>query len=443
LSGSATAIAAAVAAGETSARAVTEQALDRIAAGNPAINAFTRILSQRALAEADAVDAGIARGDNPGPLAGVPYGVKDLFDIAGLPTTAGAAMRRSSPVASVDAVAVQRMTRAGAVLVGTLNMDEYAYGFATDNSHWGITRNPHDHRRLAGGSSGGSAAAVSSGLVPLALGSDTNGSVRIPAGLCGVHGLKPSHASLPMTGVFPFADSFDDVGAFAATAADLALVHAVLAGATAPVPSLGALRVARLGGWFERNADAAVLAGIAAVAAYLGGSDVVDLPEVERARAAAFLITAAEGGNLHLPALRETPMAFDPATRDRLLAGALQPAAGYIDAQRFRSWFAERVAAVFDAYDVLLAPVCTGVAPLIDQPTIEVDGKTVSARANLGIYTQPLSFVGLPVVAAPLRRPGLLPIGIQLIARPGNDALLFAVAAELEAAGLTGASPLP
>lgn len=434
---SALAIAADVRAGRRTARSIAEAAIADIEARDGAYNSVTRLLLARALAEAEAVDAQIASGRDPGPLAGVPYGVKDLFDVAGLPTTAGAGMRMDAPPAQADAEAIDRMRRAGAVLVATLNMDEYAYGFATINAHHGTTRNPHDVTRLAGGSSGGSAASVAAGLLPITLGSDTNGSIRVPASLTGIYGLKPSHGALPMAGVFPFADSFDDVGPFATCAADLQAAWAVLAG-TAGDASAQLPRVARLGGWFRDNAIPEMLEGVDRIADALGGAAIVELPEVARARSAAFLMTAAEGGALHLPELRRRPMAFDPATRDRLIAGATLPASAYMRAQQFRKWFAAQAADLFARHDVLIAPAVPGFAPPIDAPTIEIDGKPVPARAHLGIYTQPLSFIGLAVVAVPLLRPGALPLGVQLIGAPGSERMLLTLAAKLEAMRITG-----
>src|SRR6186713_1196115 len=224
------AIAQAVRSGHRSAVSVAEEAIAQIRERDGAVGAVTRLLDDRALAEARAVDTIVAARGDPGPLAGVPYGVKDLFDVAGLPTTAGAAMLRDAPPATADAEAIRRLRGAGAVLVATLNMDEFAYGFATVNAAFGTTRNPHDRDRLAGGSSGGSAAAVASGMLPLTLGSDTNGSIRVPAALCGLYGLKPAHGSLPMRGVYPFVDSFDDIGPFATSIADLKLAWEVLGG---------------------------------------------------------------------------------------------------------------------------------------------------------------------------------------------------------------------
>jgi len=223
-------------------------------------------------------------------------------------------------------------------------MDAFAYGFATINAAYGTTRNPHDPSRIAGGSSGGSAAAVAAGMVPLSLGSDTNGSVRVPAGLCGIFGLKPTHGGLPMTGAYPFVDSFDDIGPFAVSAADLELAWRVLGGTSSDT---GQGRVGRLGGWFARGVAPELAAGIDAIAAHVGGLPIVELPEVARARSAAFLMSAIEGAALHLPELRTRPLAFDPQVRDRLLAGALVPATAYQTAQRFRAWFRAAVMEVF------------------------------------------------------------------------------------------------
>lgn len=431
------AIAQAVRSGHRSAVSVAEEAIARIHERDGAIGAVTRLLDERALVEARAVDAIVAAGGDPGPLAGVPYGVKDLFDVAGLPTTAGAAMLRNAPPAKADAEAIVRLRTAGAVLVATLNMDEFAYGFATVNAAFGTTRNPHDTDRLAGGSSGGSAAAVASGMLPLTLGSDTNGSIRVPAALCGLYGLKPAHGSLPMQGVYPFVDSFDDIGPFATSIADLKLVWEVLGG----VSGATGTRIARLGGWFDRTIAPELTAAIDAVDAHLGGLERVEFPEVDRARSAAFLMTAAEGGARHLPELRHCPLDFDPATRDRLIAGAMLPAPHYLTAQAFRETFRAAVHALFERHDALIAPCVDDVAPRIDDPFITVDGARVPARAHLGRLTQPLSFIGLPVIAVPLRRPGRLPLGLQLVGVPGREGALFALAERLEAEGLTGFSP--
>ena len=435
-------IAADVRSGRRTARSFVDQAISAIRALDHHYNAVTRLLEQRALAEADAVDAEVAAGRDPGPLAGVPYCVKDLFDVEGLPTTAGAALRSTAAPARSDAKAIELLRGAGAVLVATTNMDEFAYGFATINAHHGTTRNPHDATRLAGGSSGGSAAAVAAGMVPLSLGSDTNGSIRVPASLTGIYGLKPTHGALPMEGVFPFVASFDDIGPFATSVADLRLAWEVLR--SKPATASGqAPRVARLSGWFREGVDPDALAGIDGIADAIGGAPLVELPDVARARSAAFLMTAAEGGALHLPSLREQGMAYDPATRDRLLAGAMLPASVYLRAGEVRTWFLGRALELLARYDVLICPAVPCIAPTIEDPMMQVGGKSVPARTHLGILTQPLSFIGLPVIAAPLLRQGKMPLGIQIVGAPGSENRLFEFAESLERRGLIGTSPPP
>jgi len=235
-----------------------------------------------------------------------------------------------------------------------------------------------------------------------------------------------------MQGVYPFVDSFDDIGPFATSIADLKLAWQVLGGVASP----GSVRIARLGGWFDRNLSPEVAAALATL-----GLETVEFPEVDRARSAAFLMTAAEGGARHLPELRRRPLEFDPATRDRLIAGAMLPAPHYLAAQAFRATFRAAVDALFERHDVLIAPCVDDVAPRIDDPLVTVDGERVPARAHLGRLTQPLSFIGLPVIAVPLLRPGQLPLGLQLVGAPGREGRLFALAERLEAEGVIGFSP--
>lgn len=427
-------IAAAVRAGRVTATSLAVQAIAALKADRHV--AVTCVLEERALAEAAAVDAMVARGDDPGALAGVPYGVKDLFDVAGLATTAGSAVRAGAAPAERDAEAIRRLQAAGAVLVATLNMDEFAYGFATINAAHGTTRNPHDPARLAGGSSGGSAAAVAAGRVAFALGSDTNGSIRVPASLCGLYGLKCAHGSLPVAGTYPFAESFDDIGPFTLSLADMALVWGVLRGGALPEWT-GEVRIARLGGRFRENTDAAQLAAIDAIAPE---APLIELPDIAKARSAAFLITAFEGGALHRETLATRAMDYDPAVRDRLMAGALLPEALYVKAKAFRADFLARLEGLIAGFDVLLAPATPCVAPLIADPRIMIDGALSPARADLGIHTQPITFTALPSLAVPLKRPGQLPLGLQLIGKSGGEGALLALAERLENEGWTGVS---
>ena len=451
----AVAIAAAIRAGEITAKAVVSAALERIAVRNEAFNCFTAVTADTALTDAQKIDQAIAQGENPGSLAGVPFAVKNLFNIAGLTTLAGSKINAENPPATQDATAVARLKQAGAVLVGALNMDEYAYGFVTENSHYGSTRNPHDPTRVAGGSSGGSSAAVAAGLVPLTLGSDTNGSIRVPASLCGIFGLKPTYGRLSRAGAFLFSSSFDHIGPFARSVRDIATTFDSLQGADASDPicttrpaerslpqlnkGIEDLRIAVADGYFAKGAEPEALEAVAKVAQALAVTTAVTIPEPHRARAAAYIITASEGANLHFANLRSRPQDFDPATRDRFLAGTMIPANWYIQAQRFRQWYRDRVREIFQNVDIILAPTTPGVAPLLGQEKMVIAGEEVLVRPNLGLFTQPLSFIGLPVLSVPIQRPGALPLGVQIIAAPYNEALILRVAAVLEAQGIVSA----
>ncbi|MBE9102038.1 AtzE family amidohydrolase [Vacuolonema iberomarrocanum] len=449
------AITTAVQTGETTARAVTEAALQQIEVGNPALNAFTEVLAEQALASADAVDGAIAQGKDAGPLAGVPFAVKDLYDVSGMTTLAGSKINRDNPPATQDATAVARLKQAGAILVGTLHMDEYAYGFVTINSHYGATYNPHDVSRVAGGSSGGSAAAVAGGLIPLSLGTDTNGSIRVPASLCGILGLKPTYGRLSRAGVALFSTSLDHVGPFARSVRDIAASFDAMQGADlrdpicterSPEPTLpqlpqglNELTIAVADDHFATGASPDIFAALETVAKTLNAEKRVTIPEAKRARAAAYIITSCEGTNLHFSRLKERPMDFDPATRDRFLSGAFIPGHWYTQAQRFRRWYRDRVRELFEQVDLILAPTTPCVAPKLEQQTLVIDGEEVLLRPNLGLYTQPLSFIGLPVLSVPVQQPDGLPIGIQIIAAPYQEAKILRAAAVLEAAGVIAA----
>ena len=448
-----------VAAGRASAREVLAAAVARIEATEPALNAFTARTFERAAAEADAIDARRRRGEALPPLAGLPYAVKNLFDVAGLTTLAGARIERDKAPARADAVLVERLRAAGAVLLGALNMDEYAYGFTTENTHDGATRNPHDLACTAGGSSGGSGAAVGAGQVPLALGSDTNGSIRVPASLCGVWGLKPTFGRLSRRGTYPFVHSIDHLGPLADSVEALALTYDAMQGPDPLDPGCSALRrqpvagvagrgsaglrVGILGGYFHDLASPAARAAAALAARALGASDEVAWPDPALGRAAAFIVTASEGGSLHLPDLRTRAEAFEPLSVDRFIAGALQPAHWYLRAQRFRRTYRDRVNALFAHWDVLLAPATPVSAPPLGTEWLDIGGARHPCRPALGLLTQPVSFAGCPVVAAPTWPDAALgmPIGVQLIAAPWREDLCLRAAHALEAAGVAGPRP--
>ena len=444
----------AVATGERSAREVCEAALARIEATDGAINAFSERTAARARAEADAVDARRARGEALPPLAGLPYAVKNLFDIAGVRTLAGSKINRELPPAAGDAVLVQRLQAAGAVLVGALNMDEYAYGFTTENSHYGPTRNPHDPTRTAGGSSGGSGAAVAAGQVPLTLGSDTNGSIRVPASLCGVWGLKPTFGRLSRRGSYPFVHSIDHLGPLGDSVEALALAYDAMQGPDPLDPGCHALRVQPvlpalergtaglrigvLGGYFHDHATAPARAVAALAARTLGAQDEVQWPDAALGRAAAFIVTASEGGSLHLADLRRRPQDFEPLSVDRFIAGVLQPADWYLRAQRFRRVYRDRVNALFEDWDLLIAPATPVSATEIGAEWMDIGGARHPCRPAMGLLTQPVSFAGCPVAVAPMWPEGTggMPLGVQLIAAPWNEQLCLRAVRVLQDAGV-------
>jgi AtzE family amidohydrolase len=451
----------AIASGALSAREACDAALARIEATDGRVNAFTARTVQRARREADAVDARRARGEVLPPLAGLPYAVKNLFDIEGVTTLAGSKINRELPPAKEDAVLVQRLAAAGAVLVGALNMDEYAYGFTTENTHYGPAHNPHDLERLAGGSSGGSGAAVAAGQVPLALGSDTNGSIRVPASLCGVWGLKPTFGRLSRRGTYPFVHSLDHLGPLADSVEALALSYDAMQGAdpldpgchalrVQPVtPRLGSgiqgLRIGVLGGYFEELATPPAREAVASAARVLGASAPVTWPDPGIARAAAFLITATEGGSLHRDDLAKRPQDFEPLSVDRFLSGLLQPADWYVRAQRFRRLYRDKVNALFKDWDVLLCAATPVPSPAIGTEWLDINGQKHPSRPAMGLLTQPISFAGCPVVVAPVWPAGTggLPIGVQLVAAPWNESLALRAAHVLQLAGAAGTKESP
>ncbi len=461
MSGAALDLARRIRGGEHSAVAVLDATLARIRAADARYNCFTAITEDRARQEAAAIDARRARGDALPPLAGVPYAVKNLFDIAEEVTLAGGRVNAANPAAPRDATLVARLREAGAVLVGALNMDEHAYGFTTENSHYGPCRNPHDATRIAGGSSGGSAAAVAGGLVPLTLGSDTNGSIRVPASLCGVFGLKPTFGRLPRSGSFPFVGSLDHLGPFAADSASLAAVYDALQGPDADDPAcaqraaepalaaLGAdrpLRVAVLGGYFDHWAGPEAHRAVRLAAQALAAADTVELAGAEQARAAAFIITSAEGGALHRRRLITNYDDYEPYSRDRLVAGSLVPAAWAQQTQRIRHRVYREALSLFERYDVLIAPATPVPATPIGTTSLTLAGQTLPARASMGLLTQPISCIGLPVCAAPVW-PGIgadahLPLGVQLIAAPWREADCLLAAQRLEQAGVAVVRPV-
>jgi aspartyl-tRNA(Asn)/glutamyl-tRNA(Gln) amidotransferase subunit A len=296
---------------------------------------------------------------------------------------------------------------------------------------------------------------VAGGMVPLALGSDTNGSIRVPSSLCGIFGLKPTYGRLSRARSFPFVASLDHLGPFARSTRDLALSYDLMQGtdpddaacADRPVEpalpelarGLKGLRIAVAGGYFRQGAFPEALAALDRVAEAVGTRTEIEIPEARRARAAAYVITATEGAALHLDRLRNRADEFDPAVRDRLLAGAMIPSILVVKAQNFRRWYHARVLELFQSCDVILAPATPCTAPKIGQQTFLLSGLELPVRPNMGLYTQPISFIGLPVVAVPVPLQPL-PIGVQIIAAPWREDIALRVAYALEQMGVVAAS---
>ncbi len=448
-------IAAQIKARHLSAQDHISDTIAKIERYNPSLGTFTDTCFDRARRRAQDIDDAIALGQDPGPLAGVSFAVKNLFDIKGFATRAGSKINRDLAPAMRDAELIARLERAGAILVGALNMGEYAYDFTGENSHDGPSRNPHDLSRMSGGSSGGSGAAIAAALVPLALGSDTNGSIRVPAALCGVFGLKPTYGRLPRTGTFPFCDSLDHVGALARHVDDLILSFEFMQGfdhndhGCVDRPSITAsdvdlidpstLRIGVLDGHFQQGSTQAAQAAVGQVAEALNCRQTANLESAALGRAAAFLVTAAEGGALHTERLRKRIDDFDPDTRDRFFAGALIPSQWLIKAQKVRRWHYDCAMKLFDQFDILLAPATPCSAPLIGTKDLDLGDRIVPLRANLGLYTQPISCIGLPVVTVPIHQQRAMPLGVQIIAAPWREDRALAIAAHLENLGVVQA----
>jgi len=437
-------IAAAVNRRTIAASAVVQAALARIAALDPRVRAFTHVCTERAQRRAGQIDIALRSGGVVGPLAGVPFGVKAMIDVHGVVTTAGSALHADDPPAQRDAEVVRRLENAGAICVGALNMDELGMGGTTENSCFGPTHNPHDLARTPGGSSGGSAAALAAGMVPLTLGGDALGSVRLPASLCGVYGLRPTRGSVPAQGLLGAGGSIATVGPLARSARDIAASHAILTGRSYREPDARTtLRIAIAGGYFAERLDADAAAAVDAVRRALDVHDTVELPDPARAKAAAILVNASESAIGRLPDLRERADRFNPGTRERFLAHALLPVQWYLHAQRYRAWHKARLLALLDRVDVIVLPATPCVAPPLGQATLVIDGQEWPIGPMLGYFTQPLAGADCPALTVPVPRAGRLPIGVQLLAAPNREHFLFDVATRLEEAGVASAPVAP
>ncbi|MEV4397057.1 amidase [Nonomuraea sp. NPDC049607] len=420
-------------AGRTTAAELARLALDAAAALGPALGAFVTVDREGALAAARRADQELAAGSDRGPLHGVPVAVKDLIDVAGLPCTMGS-RHFAGHVADADAACVTLLRQAGAVIVGKTTTHEFAYGPTGDRSANGPSRNPHDPGRMSGGSSGGSAAAVAAGIVPLALGTDTGGSVRIPAALCGIAGFKPAYDAIPTAGMFPLSRSFDHVGVLAAEPLDCLIAYRQLAAGEPPAArgGSGAAAAVRVG-WIDPTVlspcDPRVVQVARAAAGAGAGEARLSRELAEELRETYATVQGAEATAVHADRMAAAPGLFDPEVLDRLGAAMDLPAWAYVKALDERPALAAAAQALFDDHDVLALPTVPLVAPPLGERGTELDGRAVAVRAALLALTSPWNVLGLPALTVPVGSVDGLPVGLQLVGRPGQEELLFRVAA--------------
>ncbi|MEV4100347.1 amidase [Nonomuraea sp. NPDC049649] len=415
-------------AGRTTAEGLVRDALDAISRIDPVLNAFVSVDAEGALAAAREADRELAGGTDRGPLHGLPVGVKDMVMVAGQPATMGS-RHFDGYVPDTDAVCVARLREAGAVMIGKTTTHEFAYGPTGDQSAAGPSRNPYDPERMSGGSSGGSGAAVAAGLVPLAVGTDTGGSVRIPAALCGVAGFKPAYGAIPADGVFPLSPSLDHVGVLARTAEECFLSYGLLSGRDVP-ESEAAPRVA----WLDPTDLYACDPEVLRVAAEAAGTTekVVFPPGVADAfRAVYATIGMTEAADVHADRVAEAPELFGAEVLDRLRNSMEVPAWKYRRAVAEREWLAEAAKELFAGHDVLALPTVPLTAPPLFQREAVLDGRQIGVRAALLAFTCPWNVVGFPALSVPAGSVGGLPVGLQLVCRPGDEHLLAAAAARV------------
>lgn len=438
---SATRAARAVRAGEVSPVELVEDALDRLGRWQPVINAFSQVRPDAAIEEARVRSTAVARREELGPLHGVPVAVKDLFDVTGWETT-GCCNAYRGNVATRDAAAVRRLRAAGAIIVGKTNQHELAAGGTNVVSACGPTRNPWDPSRMTGGSSGGSAAAVAARVVPLALGTDTGGSVRIPASLCGISGLKPTFGRVSTSGVMPLSPSLDTVGPLAVDMADVALAYSILADESPAfgeeaVGSVNGIRVGIEQGFFSERIRPEVMEGLDDLRASLEAAGAVSVPvdvgsmgdHGETWARVAWAEFAAAHGHL----LRR-PESLYGRTRDALEVGSREPAVDFIRARVRMEEVRRSFERALRQCDVILAPATPFPAPALDAETVTVgDDRHDVHRGGTSWFTRPVNLAGLPALSVPSGFFRGIPLGAQLIGRRRGEGVLLRIGRALQA----------
>ncbi len=451
-------LAADVSSGEVSVREVVGAYLERIERLQPLLNTFTLVHAERSVARAARLDERRSRGERLGPLAGVPVAVKDLIDEAGVPTTCGSSFYRKVP--EEDAPVIERLESAGAVSIGRAGLHEFAYGFSSENDWWGPVRNPWDPNTSPGGSSGGSAASVAARMAPVSLGTDTGGSVRVPAALCGIVGLKVTHGRVPLRGVFPLVSSVDTVGPLARSVADAALVYAAIAGfdphdpwsvnreveyPAGPAPLTG-LKVGVPRPWVDQPTDPIIAGALSSfLDALADHGALVEEPHAPQLQAPGRVweATAPEAFSVHRAWYEENPERYGPEVRERLAQGATATAEDAQAGLEWRTALAQAADRLFAGFDLLATPAVPALHKVIGKPEMTVDGVERHYRSVLPQFSALVNHMGVPALVLPLNVAGRPAPPVQLIGPRWGEARLLAVGLALEAAGLVAVGRPP
>ena len=427
---------------------ITERLLKKIEAQNPALNAFITVAADEALAAAKKAEQELYRNTYRGPLHGIPIGIKDMIETKGLRTTMGSGIFKDY-IPEKDAAVVQKLKEAGAVILGKLHTHEFAYGPMGDRSYFGPARNPHDPRKIAGGSSSGAGAAVAAGLCFGAVGTDTGGSVRIPASCCGVVGLKPTYGRVAVDGVFPLSYSLDHVGPLTRTVLDnaalfQAMIHGVDLNETwAKVEKviadfdLSKTVIAIPDDDFLDDIDEEVQKAFADAIQSLeaAGAQIrsISLPDLESIRWAQPIVQKSEAYAIHEKWIEARSKDYDPEVYERLLEGKQPKGYEYVRAIRMREEITQQVEACFKTADVLMTPTLPILPTNIDQRELILNGKTIKVRSALLKNTSPWNYTGHPALSVPCGRSKTgLPIGLQIIGPLHQEIRLYAFARQIE-----------
>jgi aspartyl-tRNA(Asn)/glutamyl-tRNA(Gln) amidotransferase subunit A len=417
---------------------LTNRCLDHIAKLNPRLNAFITVTEQSARQRAEELDRELASGHDRGPLHGIPIAHKDLIATKGVRTTSGSKLF-ADHVPTVDAHVTEKLNAAGAVMLGKTGLHELAYGITSDNPHFGTIRNPRNPEHIPGGSSGGSGVAVATGMALMATGTDTGGSIRIPASYCGVVGIKPTYGLVSVAGVQPLGFSLDHIGPLTTSVADARLSLDAMADGSRPKPAPSSVRDIRVGVpqnyYFDQVAPEVRESVHAAAKKAEGlGAQVlpVRVPDIDAISAASLVILLSEAAALYEPYLdRHSEIGVD--VRALLYQGRLVPATDYVNAQRLRKVLGNEFRALFRTIDCLFTPATPITAPRIGQREIVIDGQTLDTRLVTTRFARGFNALGFPALVMPCgESPEGMPIGLQMVGRPFEENLLFKLGEALE-----------